>query len=90
MKSSSNKSLKSEEQTTHVATKDVDYELGALPEATVAEKHRGTLTDQHDMQVLGRIQELRVGTSPVEDEDLLTDFRSATSVSCPLCHSDLP
>jgi hypothetical protein len=64
MKSSSNQSSKSElreGQTTYVTTKDADYELGAMPEATVAEKHRGTLTDQHDMQVLGRTQELRVG-----------------------------
>lgn len=93
MKSSSDQSSKSElreEQTIHIATKDVDYELGAMPEATVAEKHRGTLTDQHDMQVLGRIQELRVGISPVEHGTCLLIRRSAILVSCPSFRSDLP
>ncbi|KAF7503562.1 hypothetical protein GJ744_003635 [Endocarpon pusillum] len=45
--------------TTYVDAKDADYELDAVYETTVAEKHRGTITDQHDMQVLGRVQELR-------------------------------
>jgi hypothetical protein len=46
--------------TTYVDAKNDSYDLGAMAEATVAEKHRGTLNDRHDMQVLGRIQELRV------------------------------
>ena len=49
-----------EEHTISVDMKGEGYGLGAQPMATVAEKHRGTPTDQHDMQVLGRIQELRV------------------------------
>jgi hypothetical protein len=46
--------------TTYLDAKNEGYEHGAMVEATVAEKHLGTLDDQHDMKVLGRIQELRV------------------------------
>jgi hypothetical protein len=46
--------------TTYADAKGPGYELDAVYETTVAEKHRGTLTDQHDMQILGRTQELRV------------------------------
>ncbi|KAF7508236.1 hypothetical protein GJ744_009533 [Endocarpon pusillum] len=45
--------------TTYVGADDKTYETGTVVEATVAEKHRGTITDQHDMKVLGRTQELR-------------------------------
>lgn len=45
---------------TYVDAKDVGRELEDICETTVAEKHRGTIADQHDMQVLGRVQELRV------------------------------
>ncbi len=49
-----------EKSTTYVEADDKAYEMGAMVEATVAEKHRGTVTDIHDMKVLGRTQELRV------------------------------
>ena len=49
-----------EKSTTYVDADDKAYEMGTIVEATVAEKHRGTITDQHDMKVLGRTQELRV------------------------------
>lgn len=49
-----------EETATYADIKGEGYDLGAVDVATVAEKHRGTAIDQHDMQVLGRVQELRV------------------------------
>lgn len=45
---------------TYVDAKDGGCELEDVCETTVAEKHRGTIADQRDMQVLGRVQELRV------------------------------
>ncbi|KAF7513739.1 hypothetical protein GJ744_007790 [Endocarpon pusillum] len=51
--------------TTHADTNCRVSEMGTMveettvEEATVAEKHRGTITDQRDMQVLGRKQQLR-------------------------------
>lgn len=53
-----------EKPSTYVGADDKTYEMGTVVEATVAEKHRGTITDQHDMKVLGRTQELRVGDLP--------------------------
>ncbi len=50
--------------TVYADIKDGGYEMEAVYETTVAEKHRGTVTDQHDMQVLGRTQELRVRNLP--------------------------
>lgn len=45
---------------TYTDAKDAGYELTVVYKTTVAEKHRGTPADQHDMQILGRTQELRV------------------------------
>ena len=50
----------SEKSTTYVDADDKGHEMGTMVEATVAEKHRGTIADQHDMKIVGRTQELRV------------------------------
>ena len=63
METSFNQSSKAEfgeAQTTYVDAKNAVDELDTVCVTTVAEKHRGTVADQHDMRVLGRIQELRV------------------------------
>jgi hypothetical protein len=46
--------------TTQVRDMDKGYEMETMDKVVVKEKYRGTSNDRHDMQVLGRIQELRV------------------------------
>ena len=58
--------------TPYVDADDKAYEMGTMVEATVAEKYRGTIKDQHDLKVLVERRNYGFDTSPLLDGESLT------------------